>query len=280
MKLKNPNAQIYIPDGVKDGISRTTHMAIGAHQDDLEIMAYEGISLCYESKDKWFCGVVVTNGAGSPRTGKYADFTDDEMQVIRKQEQNKAADIGKYCAMVQLDYPSKDVKDKDNQHVILEIKKLIETAEPETIYIHNLADKHDTHVATAIKVIKAIKMIPEEKQPKQLIGCEVWRGLDWLLSYDKLSMDASMHKELAEELLAVFDSQIAGGKRYDLAALGRRLANATFAESHAVDEADSVIYGMDLLPLIKDKDKNIAEYIQDYINRLNAEVIKKIAMYS
>lgn len=280
MEFKNKNAEFYIPDGIENGISRTTHMAIGAHQDDLEIMAYEGISLCYESEDKWFCGVAVTNGAGSPRSGKYADLTDEEMQNIRKQEQRKAAEIGKYCAMVQLDYNSFEVKDKDNQSVVVEIKNLIETAAPDIVYTHNLADKHDTHVASAIKVIKAIRMIPSEKRPKKLIGCEVWRGLDWLLKDDKLTMDASKHKKLASELLEVFDSQIAGGKRYDLAALGRRLANATFSESHAVDAADSIIYGMDLTPLIEKLDINIQGYVKDYISRLNNEVIAKIIKYN
>jgi len=33
-------------------------------------------------------------------------------------------------------------------------------------------------------------------------------------------------------LLGVFESQIAGGKRYDLALMGRRRANATYFESH------------------------------------------------
>lgn len=280
MKFNNSNAGIYVPDNAEDGISRTTHMAIAAHQDDIEIMAYEGISLCYESMDKWFCGVVITNGAGSPRAGKYADFTDEKMQNIRKQEQNKAAEIGKYSAMVQLDYKSSDIKDKENQTSILEIKNIIEKASPEVIYIHNLADKHDTHVACALKTIKAIRMIPKEKRPKKLIGCEVWRGLDWLLGDEKISMDASIHKDLAAKLLNVFDSQIAGGKRYDLAALGRRLANATFAESHAVDETDSVIYGMDLTPLIIENDIEIIEYIQGYLSRLSDNITSKINNYS
>ena len=30
-------------------------------------MAYHGVAECFGRKDKWFTGVVVTNGAGSPR---------------------------------------------------------------------------------------------------------------------------------------------------------------------------------------------------------------------
>jgi hypothetical protein len=57
-----------------------------------------------------------------------------------------------------------------------------------------------------------------------VLGCEVWRDLDWLLDSDKVALDSSAKPELAAALLKVFDSQISGGKRYDLATLGRRAA--------------------------------------------------------
>ncbi|MEI9866262.1 MAG: hypothetical protein WDN00_17245 [Limisphaerales bacterium] len=59
-----------------------------------------------------------------------------------------------------------------------------------------------------------------------MIGCEVWRNLDWLGDNEKFLMDVSGHDKLAARLNGVFASQIAGGKRYDLATLGRRSANA------------------------------------------------------
>ena len=40
--------------------------------------------------------------------------------------------------------------------------------------------------------------------------------------------------------------QIAGGKRYDLASMGRRRANATYWGSHGVDETTGLSYGMDM----------------------------------
>ena len=74
---------IYIPDGTeeKKAIVRTTHLAISAHQDDIEFMAYAPIAECFGKADKWFSGIVVTDGAGSPRSGLYADYTDEEMKV-------------------------------------------------------------------------------------------------------------------------------------------------------------------------------------------------------
>ena len=63
----------------------------------------------------------------------------------------------------------------------------------------------------------------------------MWRDLDWLMDADKVVFDVSAHENLQAALLGVFDSQICGGKRYDLATMGRRRANATYFASHGVD---------------------------------------------
>jgi LmbE family N-acetylglucosaminyl deacetylase len=93
MKFNNIGAEIYIPDGVSEevALSRTTHLAISAHQDDIEIMACDGILKCFGKKDEWFLGAVVSNGAGSPRGGLYAEYSDNEMMAVRKAEQKKEA---------------------------------------------------------------------------------------------------------------------------------------------------------------------------------------------
>ena len=89
MTFRSPTAQLVVPDNtpMPDALARTTHLAIGAHQDDLEIMAVEGILACYQQPDAWFAGVVVTSGSGSPRAGVYADYSDEEMCAVRAQEQ-------------------------------------------------------------------------------------------------------------------------------------------------------------------------------------------------
>ena len=76
MKLYNASAQIFVPDGksVADALKRITHLGIGAHQDDLEFMAFHGILECFARDQKWFGGVTCTNGAGSSRTGAYAQY--------------------------------------------------------------------------------------------------------------------------------------------------------------------------------------------------------------
>lgn len=278
MNFNKPGAEIFVPDNmpVEAAVSRTTHMAISAHQDDIEIMAYDGILKCFGSKDKWFFGVVATNGAGSPRDDLYASYTDEEMQKVRKLEQKKAAYVGEYGAAALLDYTSSEIKDPQNAEVIDEIKRLITAARPETIYTHNLADKHDTHVAVASRVIRAIRELPEDMRPEKLYGCEVWRNLDWVNDNEKVIFDVSAHSNIASALVEVFDSQVSGGKRYDLATVGRRLSNATYAASHGTDTASSLIYGMDLTPLIKDITLDIKEYILGYINRFSDDVSERL----
>lgn len=38
-----------------------------------------------------------------------------------------------------------------------ELAEIIEKCAPETLYIHNFADKHDTHVATALRAAEAVR---------------------------------------------------------------------------------------------------------------------------
>ncbi len=99
MKFHLDTAEIYVPDNepVEKALSRTTHLCFAAHQDDIEIMAAQPILECFQQKDKWFTGVVVTDGRGSPRDDLYKDYTDDEMRLVRFKEQCKAAFVGEYC---------------------------------------------------------------------------------------------------------------------------------------------------------------------------------------
>jgi len=277
VKLNLDTAEIFVPDGlpVEKALARTTHMAIGAHQDDLEIMAYDGILKCLQRDDKWFCGVVVTNGSGSPRDDLYKDYTDEEMRVVRRTEQKKAAMVGEYGAQVLLDYPSTAVKDGSNKSAVKDIEAVLNAAKPEAVYTHNLADKHDTHVGVALKVIEAIRGLPAAERPKHLYGCEVWRDLDWMVDADKVAFDVSAHENLQAALLGVFDSQICGGKRYDMATMGRRRAHATYHATHGTDVTTGIIFAMDLTPLIEDPDKSIQAYVQGFIDRFSQEVAER-----
>jgi len=278
MKFHNSTAEVYVPDGrpVPAALKRVTHLGIGAHQDDLEFMAFHGILECRASRSKWFGGVTCTNGAGSARTGKYKKFTDEQMMAVRRREQNQAATLGGYGAMIQLDYSSGAVKSATDTALKEDLKVIFNATRAQVVYTHNLADKHDTHIGVVVAAIQAMRELPKAKRPARVIGCEVWRNLDWLADAKKVVMDVSGHDKLAAKLNGMFDSQITGGKRYDLATLGRRSANATFFDSHATDAATQVIFGMDLTPLVLDATHDIADYTLSFIEEFRDDVKLKL----
>lgn len=278
MKTHNMTAEWFVPDNkeLAEALARTTHLAVGAHQDDLEIMAYDGVLTCFGSHDRWFTGIVVTNGAGSPRDDIYASYSDQQMQIVRRTEQKKAAYVGEYAAVGMLDYTSSAVKNPGNPDVVEDILAVFKATKPQVVYTHNLADKHDTHVSVALRTIAAIRQLPLSERPRHLYGCEVWRGLDWMPDNQKVQFDVGAHANLAAALVGVFDSQICGGKRYDKATEGRRLANATYADSHSTDLAQSLIYAMDLTPLITDDTLDIATYVTEYIDAFAGDVRRKL----
>jgi hypothetical protein len=148
------------------------------------------------------------------------------------------------------------------------------------IYTHNLADKHDTHVGVTMKVLAAIRSLPENERPKKLYGCEVWRDLDWMVDSDKATFDLSGQENLQAALLGVFDSQISGGKRYDLASMARRRTNATFFASHGVDETTGLSFAMDMTPLLTDTEKSLADFTQEFIQRFAQDVADRLARMS
>ncbi len=269
------NSEIYIPDGSDptQALARTTHLSIAAHQDDIEIMAVEGILQGFENPDVHFSGCVVTDGHGSPRAGKFADVSDDEMAQIRVEEQKEAARIGKYSAQVFLGYPSAEVKKAGNQALKEDLKTLIRQTQPEVLYTHNLADKHNTHVGVLLRLLEALRELEPEVLPKKLIGCEVWRNLDWMSDEKKVIMDASEQRELQAQLVDVFVSQVQGGKNYTDAILGRRAANATFFASHATDNATGLNFGMDMTPLLKDKDLDPIEFVKTFLEEFQQSVL-------
>ncbi len=282
MRFHNSGADLFVPDGLapEAALARTTHLCISAHQDDIEIMAYHGVAECFGLKDKWFTGVVVTNGAGSPRAGIYGAYTDEEMQKVRLIEQRKAAYVGEYACQVQLGFTSGQVKNPRESAVVDDLKQILLAARPEVVYLHNLADKHDTHVGVTMRAIAALRAVAPETKPGKVYGCEVWRDLDWLSDDQKQALPVSARSNIAAALVGVFDSQVSGGKRYDLATAGRRLAHATYHASHGTDEESALNFAMDLTPLVNDPSLSIPDYVAGFIDRFRHDVdcrVKKLA---
>jgi LmbE family N-acetylglucosaminyl deacetylase len=281
MQFHNPNTDFFVPDGIVPdaALARTTHLCIAAHQDDIEIMAYHGIGECFGSAGKWFSGVVATSGAGSPRSGIYGGYTDEEMQKVRLIEQRKAAYVGDYACQIQLGYSSAQVKNARETALVEDLVKILRAAQPEFVYLHNPADKHDTHIGVLLRCIAALRVARDTVRPKKVYGCEVWRNLDWLSDDEKQVLPSSSKPNIAAALVGVFDSQISGGKRYDLATAGRRVANATYFASHGTDQETALSYAMDLTPLVDNPNLSIGEYVLGHIDRFRGDVERRLTSF-
>ncbi|MGA0133824.1 MAG: PIG-L deacetylase family protein [Opitutales bacterium] len=278
MNFASGASDFYVPDGIapEDAVRRTTHLGIGAHQDDLEFMAFHGIIACLGRDDRWFGGVTITDGRGSSRAGTYASWSDEQIAAERVQEQRRAAEIGQYAFVAQLGHPSSAVRTANESGVVDDLHRILELARPEAVYLHNPADKHDTHVACLLRCIEAVRRMPIGTRPERIYGCEVWRDLDWVVDREKTPMPVDGPPGLAERLNGVFATQIAGGKRYDLAVLGRRMANATFNDAHAPDQTTALSWAIDLTPLARDDSLDAAEHTLGFIDRFRADVEDRI----
>lgn len=282
MKLHHPHAHIDCFGGatLPEMLAKTTHLGIGAHHDDLEFMAYHGILACFQHPEKWFTGVTCTDGAGSSRTGPYAGVGDEEMKALRIEEQKTAAKIGQYAAMFQLGYTSAEVKNPHRENLVDDLVKILSATTPDIVYTHNPADKHDTHIGVVLGVIEALRSLPESTRPHAVYGCECWRDLDWMPDSEKVLQDVGGRENLAAALNGVFDSQISGGKRYDLGIAGRRRANATFLDPHAADNSEGIALAMDLTPLVENKDLDVEEFVDGFIVRFRNDVKERLRKLS
>ena len=183
-------------------------------------------------------------------------------------------------AQLQLGFTSSQVKNPRETAVVEDLAAILRATRPEVVYLHNLADKHDTHVGVAMRAIAAMRAVREETRPDKVYGCEVWRDLDWLPDDEKEVLGVSERSNIAASLVGVFDSQVTGGKRYDLATAGRRLAHATYFASHGTDEETALNFAMDLTPLVDDPSLAITSYVLGFIDRFRADVEKRIGSVS
>jgi LmbE family N-acetylglucosaminyl deacetylase len=282
MRLYNRNALFHVPDRKDAGfaLGRTTHLGIGAHQDDLEIMAFHGIKECYNNGEKWFGGVTCTISEDFPGSlSKGKDSNDSSPKEARQREQNLAADTGRYSFMLQLNYLSSFIKDPDCTALQEELYRVIKASGPEILYTHNPADKHPTHIAVFFSVIKALRELNPVDRPARVYGCEGWRTLDWLRDEDRIALDVSQHDQLARSLLEVYGSQIQAGKHYDRATMGRRMSNATFQKFLEPDRADQVWYAMDLIPLLEAPTLDVEDFILGHLEKFRENILENLKKY-
>lgn len=277
MEFTNSEAVCFVPDqtSLEEALSRTTHLGIGAHPDDLEFFGWHPILECFQKKEFWYTGVIASDGRSSPRAGQYKDFSDDDMVKVRLKEQRHAATTGEYSCLVSLLHPETgEVLGGSPRALVEDLKQVIEACRPQHIITHNLADSHPHHLVVALSAITALR--ESGFTPASFYGGEIWRSLDWLVTADKLTFDVSDHQNLSNALMGVYDSQITGGKRYDLATAGRKRANATYYDPLATDQSTALEYGMDLLPLLHDPTLSPTDYVSGLISNFRREVTGRL----
>lgn len=277
MRFSRPDADILAPGGedVSTALASTTHLGIGAHADDLEIMAYPGICACRGQKNLRFSGVVATDGAGAPRSGAFTKLSGLELAKTRREEQKQAAALGGYAAILQLAHPSADIRDRDRTGLVSDLLQILRAARPKVLYLHNPADRHETHVAILLACLDALRQLPADDQPAEIYGCEVWGDLDWVPEKKITRLPCPAPADFGPSLLRVFRSQL-DGKRYDLAAAGRRRAQATFADAYAPDQAEEVVLALDLKPLLRDPGFTLVEFVAGLTGEFQQQTLERI----
>lgn len=255
---------------------KISHLAIGAHPDDVEIFAFNAIQQCYKSEDKHFAAVICSNGSGAPAYGKFKEKSKNEIVQIRNEEQQKAAQIGQYTGLVHFNQESETLK-QGNAVFIKDLKVLLEFLKPEYIYTHSPFDDHKTHRCTLRACLQALKMIEDKSWLKGLFACEVWGSLDWLPKQYKYVLGENKSEDLQMRLLECFYSQNIGSqKRYDLGTIGRKLGNATFFESDKGNQYTHQSYAIDLSSVIKQDNVDVSNYCSQIVSDYHESIKSKL----
>ena len=247
MNLLNSNSTV-IPKATPN-LELTTHLAIGAHPDDNEFMAYNGIGECYGKKDERFTGVVITDGAGSTRNGIYRDMSLEEISIVRRVELMRAANFGDFLALVYLGYTSPELKGSRQNDIRQDIVEVLINTRPEVVYVHNLFDDHDTHVAASRLSIDALREVRDSFVPQRVYGCEMTGSLDWYPA--RVRLDTSMHERVAHQVLHVFESQSDNLRSYPEATIARWISQAVYDRENKRGP-HKISFAMDLTALVND----------------------------
>ncbi|HMQ10592.1 MAG TPA: PIG-L family deacetylase [Oligoflexia bacterium] len=256
---------------------KISHLAIGAHPDDVEIFAFNAIHQCYQNNDKHFAAIICSNGSGAPAYGEFKEKSKDEIVKIRKEEQEKAAQIGNYSGLIHFNLESEVLK-KGDEVFVNDLKALIEFFKPDYIYTHSPFDDHKTHRCTLRACLQALQMINDKSWLKGFYACEVWGSLDWLPRQYKYVLGENEGDDLQMQLLDCFYSQNIGSqKRYDLGTIGRKLGNATFFESDKGNLYTHQSYALDLSSVINQNNFDISKYcvsiVADYLESIKNKLV-------
>lgn len=277
MNFSQTRAEVHAPAGgdCLSALASTTHLGIGAHADDLEIMAFPGICACRGQEKLRFSGVIATDGVGSPRAGSTTQLSGSDLFNIRREEQKQAAALGGYATITQLAHPSAGIRGPNRSTLTSDLLQILKSSKPKVLYLHNPADRHETHLAVLLACLDALRQLPPADHPDEIYGCEVWGDLDWVPANKVVRLNCPAPADFGPSLLRVFSSQV-GAKRYDLAAAGRRRAQATFADAYTPDQAEEVVLALDLKPFLRDPKLSVMDFVSGLAKEFQEQTLDRI----
>ena len=150
-------------------------------------MAYHGISTCYQEDLAWFGGIVCTDGAGSSRSGPYADYSDAALVACHQKEQMRAADIGQYSFVECLNHGSATLKDPNAARPASLSSKTGSSKPSPKFAIPTTPPTSTPPMSRFVKPRSKPTPLPPHARPRKLYVREVWRDLDWLNDNEKIA---------------------------------------------------------------------------------------------
>ena len=201
----------------------------------------------------------------------------EEMQQVRLLEQRKAAYVGEYACQIQLAFTSSEVKNPKETAVVEDLAKILLRRQPRV--------RLPAQSRRQARYARRRHHARHRRAARRARPSQAEEGL-WLRSLARPGLDArrrqagaagvSARSNIAAALVGVFDSQVSGGKRYDLATAGRRLAHATYYASHGTDQETALNFAMDLTPLVEDPSLSVADYVLSLVDRFRADVSRRV----
>lgn len=262
-------------EALQAALARTTHVGVGAHQDDVEIMAGP---MLLKNKDSWMT-VIVTDGAASKSVlnGVATDLTPRQLTDMRQREQREAArETG--TPVIQLKYPSAAVGGHMGEGKREEAAFALGTlfaAMPRTqeVFGHNPIDKHATHLGV-LAVQTAALRAAKPPQLKNVYAMEVWGGLTGIPESQLSMFVVEDGKDLAaiNTLVGKYQSQIQGqGRDYAATTTARMVGHGGYVSNpHLSNPPVGMVIGLDITDFAKGESCDMGALAKELLERAAA----------